>query len=119
MPTVKCRGCGASFKVSGPGERCPVCDKVCKEPQTDGDTTQGRKSPAVKTSTKAAAATRCPVCHKPLTPGVKFCAACGADIGTADVGDAIMAGMKFEEESAKNIARARWQIFFGRLFRWW
>lgn len=111
MPTtVKCRGCGTNFKISGTGGQCPVCEKIYQEPKADDDKPKGKKPAAAK----SAAPTKCPVCKKALTPGTKFCAACGTTIGTADVGDEFAAGMKLEEESAKNIARAR----FWRMFGW-
>jgi hypothetical protein len=113
--SVKCRGCGTNFKIEGTGGICPVCDKLHKEPHADAGKAKGAKSAAKSAPAKPAAAKKCPVCGKSLAPGVKFCAACGTNVGMADAGDAFVASSKLDEQ----LEKTRWGVFFSRMFRWW
>jgi predicted amidophosphoribosyltransferase len=113
--TVKCRGCGTNFKASA-GSRCPVCDNPYREPKEPDAKAKPAKK---KVAPPERAPTKCPVCQKSLTPGVKFCVGCGTALGTADAGDVFVAGAKMEEQSARDINKYRWQLFFARFFRWW
>lgn len=98
MPT-KVRGdeCGTVFAMTAKssGTPCPLCGTKKKRP-TDGKKLGGLK---------------CPTCNKTLPRGMKFCAACGVDVGTADAGDAYLAGMKLEEKSLQD--RVRWRFWAG------
>src|SRR5262245_33498434 len=108
MPSsVKCHSCGTNYKAATAKSRSPVCNQPQEEPDDEPVVrAKGKKTVVAKTKEPV----KCPMCKKTLAPGVKFCAACGTNVGTSDAGDAFVAGSKLEEKSAKDMANARWQM---------
>lgn len=111
MPKVTCDECGTRFVIHDHeiSASCPGCDAPKRNPKRTGEGGGKAKAAGVK----------CPMCKKTLPPGVKFCAACGVDVGTADAGDAILAGQALDAASERSRNRFWWQLWFARWFRFW